>query len=131
VEAAIDVRSLSTGVTKRDEHILSDEMLDAARYPHMTFKSTKVAPRGGNRARVHGDLTIHGVTRPVVLDAEHFGPVRSPFGGEITIGITASTKIDREDFGILWGNDPLESGGFLAGKDVEITIDVEADLPNE
>jgi polyisoprenoid-binding protein YceI len=131
VEAVIDVQSLSTGVKKRDKHVLSDEMLDAARYPLMTFKSTKVVPAGKNRAQVHGDLTIHGVTRPVVLNAEHFGPVKSPFGGEITIGITASTKINREDFGILWGNDPLEGGGFLAGKEVEIAIDVEADLPNE
>jgi polyisoprenoid-binding protein YceI len=131
VEAVIDVRSLSTGIRKRDEHVLSEEMLDAARYPLMTFKSSKVVTAGKSRVQVYGDLTIHGVTRPVVLDAEHFGPVKSPFGGEITIGITASTKIDREDFGILWGIEPLAGGGFLAGKEVEITIDVEADLPSE
>ncbi|MEK6698822.1 MAG: YceI family protein [Nitrospirota bacterium] len=128
VEAEIDVASLSTGVKKRDQHILSDEMLDAGKYPTITFKSTKVEPKGGNRARIHGNLTIHGVTRPIVMDAEHFGPVKSPFGGEIALGFTAITKVNREDFGVMWGSDPMEGGGLIAGKEAEITLDVEADL---
>jgi Uncharacterized conserved protein len=128
VDAAIDVRSMTTGIRKRDEHVLSEEMLDAVTYPTITFRSTRVVPEGKNCANVHGDLTIHGVTRPVVLDAEYFGPIKSPFGGEITLGFSASTKVNREDFGILWGSDPMEGGGFVAGKEVEIALDVEADL---
>ncbi len=128
VEAEIDVASLSTGIKKRDEHVLSDEMLGSSKYPTITFKSTRVVPSGKGRARVHGDLTIHGVTKPVVLDVEHFGPVRSPFGGEVSVGFTAAAKLDRRDFGVNWGDDVLENGGLVAGKDVEITLDVEADL---
>ena len=128
VEAEIEVKSLSTGIKKRDEHVLSDEMLDAAKYPTITFRSTKVVPGGTGRAAVHGDLTIHGVKKPVALEAEHFGPVKSPWGGEISVGFTATTRLNRQDFGVNWGNDILENGGMVAGKDVEITLDVEADL---
>lgn len=128
VEAEIDVKSLSTGIKKRDAHILSNEMLDADAFPLITFKSARVVPRDGNSATIHGDLTIHGVTKAVAFDAQYFGPVKSPFGGEIALGFSAATKINREDFGILWGNDLLEGGGLMAGKDVEITIDVEADV---
>jgi polyisoprenoid-binding protein YceI len=80
---------------------------------------------------VHGDLTIRGVTRRTVLEVEHFGPVRSPFGGEVSLGFSCRGRIDREDFGVMWGSDPLEGGGLVAGRDVEITLDVEADLPEE
>jgi len=131
VEAEIDVASLSTGVTKRDEHVLSAEMLDADRFPKMTFRSTRVERKADRSLAVHGDLTIHGVTRPAVFTAEHFGPVKSPFGGEVTLGFSASTKINREDFGVLWGSEALEGGGIIAGKEVEITIDLEADLEGE
>lgn len=128
VEAEIEVKSLSTGIKKRDDHVLSEEMLDAARYPTITFKSTRVVPGGKGRATVHGELTIHGVTRPVALEAEHFGPVRSPWGGEVSVGFTAATRLDRRDFGVNWGDDILENGGLVAGKDVEVALDIEADL---
>ena len=128
VDAEIDVASLSTGIKKRDQHILSDEMLDAAKYPTIIFKSTRVVPRGKGKASVHGDLTIHGVTKEVVLEAEHFGPVKSPWGGEVTVGFTAATRLNRQEFGVNWGDDVLENGGLVAGRDVEITLDVEADL---
>ncbi len=129
VEAEIDVASLSTGIKKRDDHVLSDEMLGAAKYPSITFKSTKIVPGGGKgRVKVHGDLTIHGVTRPVVLDVEHFGPVKSPWGGEVSVGFTAATRLNRKDFDVNWGDDILENGGLVAGKDVEVTLDIEADL---
>lgn len=131
VEAEIDVASLTTGVKKRDEHVLSHEMLDAGRFLKMTFRSTRVERRVDTWLAVHGNLTIHGVTRPVVFTAEHFGPVKNPFGGEITLGFSASTKVDREDFGVLWGSEVLEGGGFIAGKEVDITIDVEADLSGD
>ncbi len=128
VEAEIDVASLSTGIRKRDDHVLSDEMLDAAKYPTITFKSTKIVPGGKGRAKVQGDLTIHGVTKAVVLEVEHFGPVKSPFGGEVTVGFTAAAKLDRQDFGVKWGDDVLDNGGLVAGREVEITLDIEADL---
>lgn len=128
VEAEIEVKSLSTGVRKRDEHVLSNEMLDAEKYPTIVFRSTRVVPWGPGRATVHGDLTIHGVTRPVTLEAEHFGPVKSPWGGEVSVGFTATATLNRGDFGVHWGDDVLEDGGLVAGKEVEITLDVEADL---
>src|SRR5512139_523733 len=115
VEAEIEVKSLSTGIKKRDEHVLSDEMLDAATYPTITFRSTRVVSGGTGRATVHGDLTIHGVKKPVVLEAEHFGPVKSPWGGEVSVGFTATTRLNRQDFGVNWGNDILENGGMVAG----------------
>ncbi len=128
VEAEIDVTSLSTGIRKRDDHVLSEEMLDAAKYPTIIFKSTRVVPQAKGKAKVHGELTIHGVTRQVVLDVEHFGPVKSPWGGEVSVGFTAATKLNRRDFGVNWGDDVLETGGLVAGKDVEVTLDIEADL---
>ena len=68
------------------------------------------------------------MTRPVTVEAEFHGPVKSPFGGEITMGFAATTRVNREDFGVMWGSEPLEGGGLIAGKEVEITLDVEADL---
>lgn len=127
VEVEIDVSSITTGIKKRDEHLLSPDFFDVERYPSMTFRSTGVEPTGGNRARVTGDLTIHGTTRPVTFDAEYFGPVESPEGGEISMGFTAEFRINREDFGITW-NVPLPGDGVVAGHDVQITLDVEADL---
>lgn len=128
VSAEINVASIDTGVKKRDDHLRSDEILDAARYPKITFRSTGIEPLGGNRGRVKGDLTIHGVTRPIALDAEFSGPVKSLFGGETMIGFTASAKLNREDFGVLWGSDSLEGGGLMTAREIEITLDIEADL---
>ena len=127
VEAEIDISGLTTGVKKRDEHLLSPDFFDAAKYPKMTYKSTRVEQTGGNRGRITGDLTIHGITKSVTLEAEFSGPVKSPFGGEITMGFSAKTSINQEDFGILW-NVPVESGGFMVNKSVDITLDIEADL---
>jgi polyisoprenoid-binding protein YceI len=131
VEAEIDVSSLSSGVKKRDEHLLSNEILDVAKFPKMTFRSTRIERRSDNSLAVHGDLTIHGVTKPVVFTSDHFGPVRSPWGGEVSIGVVCRGEIDREDFGVMWGSDPIPGGGIMTGKKVEITLDVEADLPEE
>jgi len=86
VEATIDVASLITGVRKRDEHVLSDEMLDAARFPTMTFRSASIERIGDGAVKVHGDLTIHGVTKRVAFDVEHFGPVKSPWGARCPSG---------------------------------------------
>lgn len=125
VEAVIDVASMdSTGVEQRDQHLLSPDFLDAEKYPTITFKSTRVVPGSDNtEAKVYGDLTIKDVTREVVLDVEFHGEATSPYGHTL-VGFEASTKINREDFGLTW-NVALETGGWMVGKDLKISIDAE------
>jgi polyisoprenoid-binding protein YceI len=127
VEAEVEVGSITTGYATRDEHLLSEDFFDAANYPKIFFKSTKAEALGGNKGRITGDLTMRGKTRPVTLEFEYFGPVKSPFGGEITIGFAAAGKINRDDYGISW-NEAMPDGGLVVGKEVKITLDVEADL---
>jgi polyisoprenoid-binding protein YceI len=131
VEAVIDTTTLtSTGIQQRDDHLRSADFLDVANYPTITFKSTKIEPVGdGKSGKVTGDLTIRGVTRPVTLDVEFLGQTKDPWGG-MRIGFTASTKINREDWGLNW-NMALEAGGWLVGKDVTLNVDVEAILAEE
>lgn len=126
VEAVIDTNSItSTGLQQRDDHLRSADFLDIANNPTITFKSTKVEPTNGNtHAKVTGDLTIRGVTKSVVLEVEFLGETKG-FQGEPHIGFTGTTKINREDFGLNW-NMALEAGGWLVGKEVTITLDVEA-----
>ncbi len=129
VEATIDISSLTTGNRKRDDHLLSADFFEASKYPEIVFRSSKVEKTGSNRGRITGDLTMRGVTRPVAMDVEYFGPVKSPpdLGGETTIGFTASLTINREDFGILW-NMPLGDNDLMVGKEAQIILDIEADL---
>ncbi|TAL23174.1 MAG: polyisoprenoid-binding protein [Nitrospirae bacterium] len=127
VEAEIDAAGITTGVKKRDAHLLSPDFFDVEKYPKITFKSTKIEVTGDNQGKVTGDLTIHGITRSVTMDVKYSGPVKSPLGGEISLGFTATTSINREDFGMTW-NVPLDNGGIMVDKDVQITIDIEADL---
>ncbi len=128
VEVQIDVASVTTGIKKRDEHLLTSDFFDQPRYPAITFRSTTIEFLDARRCRIGGDLTIHGVTRPVVFEGEYAGPRRNPYGEETTIGFSGSTRVDREDFGILWGSEVMEGGGLVAGKEVDIFLDVEADL---
>ena len=129
VQADIDVSTVHTGVKKRDEHLLGPDFFDVSKYPKITFRSTKVEPLGGNRLLVHGDLTLHGVTRPVTIEGEYSGPVRLPeaIGGETSLGFTGTIVINREDFGMTWGVSPM-GGGLMAAREVSINLDVEADL---
>jgi polyisoprenoid-binding protein YceI len=129
VEAVIAVGGIYTGITKRDDHLRSPEFLDVEKYPQIIFRSSKVESLNGNRLKVTGDLSIHGTTRTVVLDAEFSGIEKSPYG-ETTIGFSAATLINREDYGLLW-NVALESGGVMVGKEVKIILDIEADLAVE
>ncbi len=118
VEATIDVNSIATFDERRDEHLKSADFLDAGNYPTMTFKSTKVEADGSDEAKVTGNLTIHGVTKEVVLKVEGPTPeTRDPYGN-IRIGASASTKIRRSDFGLTW-NAVLEAGGIMVGEDLE------------
>lgn len=124
VEVAINVASIDTHEADRDAHLRGADFFDAETYPQITFKSTSVEAVDAENLRVHGDLTIHGVTRPVVLDAEFGGRVTDPWGLD-RVGFTAKTKIDRKDFGLTW-NAALETGGLLVGDSAEITIELEA-----
>lgn len=123
VDASIDVSTIDTREAKRDEHLKSPDFFDAAKFPAITFKSTKVE-KAGDKLKVSGNLTIHGVTKPVVLDVE--GPAKAskdPWGNTRS-GFSATTKINRKDFGLVW-NKALETGGVAVGEDVTITLDIE------
>jgi len=123
VEASIDTASIDTGEAKRDEHLRSPDFFDVAKYPTITFKSTKVEPAGDHRYKLHGDLTMHGVTKPVVLDVEATAPVKG-MRGETRAGARATTKVNRKDFGINWSK-TMDGGGVVVGDDVDVTIEVE------
>ena len=124
VEVSIDTNSINTNVQKRDDHLRSADFFDVAKFPTMTFVSKKVAKAGKDKLKVTGDLTLHGITRQVVLDVE--GPSvesKDPMGA-IRRGATASTKINRKDFGLVW-NKALETGGVAVGEEVTITLEIE------
>ena len=124
VEVEIDAASIDTGVVDRDGHLRSPDFLNVEVHPVLTFRSTGVLEPKGNEFRLVGDLTIRDVTRPVELDVEFEGVAKSPWGQEV-IGFSATTEIDREEFGITW-NQALETGGVVVGKKVKIEISAEA-----
>ncbi|GCE11297.1 polyisoprenoid-binding protein [Tengunoibacter tsumagoiensis] len=124
VEAEADVASLDTRDKNRDGHLLSPDFFDVEKYPTITFKSTNVESVGGNDYKVTGDLTIHGVTKSVVFDAEYGGQVKDPYGLQ-RAGVNAHTKISRKDFGLTWSA-TLETGGLVLADDVKIEIELEA-----
>jgi polyisoprenoid-binding protein YceI len=124
VEATIDTSSIDTREAKRDEHLRSPDFLDVAKYPTMTFRSKKIAKVGDGRYDVTGDLTLHGVTREVVLHVEGPSPATKDPRGALRAGASATTRIDRRDFGITWSK-ALDGGGVVVGNDIDVTIDVE------
>ena len=124
IEATIDANSINTREAKRDAHLKSADFFDTAKYPTLTFKS-KQFQRAGNKVQIKGDLTMHGVTREVVLDVD--GPtaeVKDPWGN-VRLGASATTKVNRKDWGLGW-NQALEAGGVAVGEEVTITLDIEA-----
>jgi polyisoprenoid-binding protein YceI len=124
VEVTIDVSSIDTREPQRDAHLRSADFLDADTFPTITFKSRRVMPQAGGRLTIAGDLTIHGVTREVTLDAREEGRGKDPWGNE-RVGFSATTRIDRRDFGLGW-NQALETGGILVGHEIDIALEVEA-----
>jgi len=126
VEIFIDASGIYTGIQKRDDHLRSPDFLDVESYPQITFKSTHIETTRENGFRVNGHLSIRGISHLVTLDAEYNGPEKSPYG-ETSMGFTATTHIDRGDYGMTW-NVLLESSGVMVGKEVLITLDAEADL---
>lgn len=123
VNADIDASSIDTNSKKRDDHLRSKDFFDVAKYPKITFKSTKIMDASSTEAKVEGELTMHGVTKPVELELEIGGEGKDPWGNE-RVGFTAKTKVNRKDFNIVY-NKTLETGGVLIGDDVEITLEVE------
>jgi len=124
IEATIDAASINTRSDKRDADLKGPNFLDVAKYPTITFKSLKIEPDGDGKWKVTGDLTLHGVTKPVVLAVTGPSPEITVMGSPRR-GASATTTINRQDFGISF-NKTLDSGGMVVGNDVPITIDVEA-----
>jgi len=123
IKASIDASSVSTNVADRDAHLKSPDFLDAAQFPTLTFASTSVTGTA-DAMTIAGNLTIHGVTKPVSLSAAFDGRGKDPWGND-RIAYSANTKINRKDFGLTW-NQALEAGGVLVGEDIEIALSIQA-----
>ena len=127
VDATIAAPSIDTGVGQRDDHLRSPDFFDVARFPTITFQSTRVERVGEGRYRVTGDLTMHGHTHPVTFEVEVAEPVKDPWGNQ-RVAASVSGKLNRKDWGLTW-NQVLELGALVVGEDVTFTFDVEAVAP--
>lgn len=119
----IKVASINTGSVDRDNHLRSADFFDAETYPEIKFVANNITKKD-DEYEIAGDITIKDVTKPIVFEAEYGGKGTNPWGQEV-VAFSAETKINREDFGLTW-NQALETGGVLVGKDIKITIDLEA-----
>jgi polyisoprenoid-binding protein YceI len=124
VEVEIDANSIDTGVGDRDKHLGSADFFDVEHFPRLRFKSTQVERVAGERYRVHGELTIRDVTRPIVLEAEYGGQAKDPWGNQ-RVAFTATASLNRSEFGLKW-NQALEAGGVLVGERIDIELEVQA-----
>ena len=129
VEGSIDAASINTNVEKRDKHLRAKDFFDVEKHPKITFRTTGVSDVDGKTktAKLSGMLAIHGVEKPVILDAAYLGKGKDPWGNE-RAGFHATATINRKDFGLNW-NEVLETGGFLLGDEVKIEIDAEGLVP--
>lgn len=123
VHASVEADSINTNNAKRDKHLRSGDFFDVTEFPSLTFVSTKVSDWSGKKGKLHGKLTIHGVTRDVVFDVDFLGQGADPWGN-VRAGFRARLTIDRKDYGLKW-NEALETGGVLVGTEIEIQIDAE------
>jgi polyisoprenoid-binding protein YceI len=123
VDVQIETASVNTREEKRDGHLKSPDFFDAEKYPYLTFKSKRIEMKDASHARLIGDLTIRDVTREVSLDVEYNGSAKSPWG-TTSAGFSAKTSIKRKDWGLNW-NVALETGGWLVGDDVHISVELE------
>jgi polyisoprenoid-binding protein YceI len=124
VNVNIDPASINTRDAKRDGHLKSPDFFDVQKFPTLTFKSTKVEKAKSGKLKVTGDLTLHGVTRPVTLEVDSIAKAQKNPWGQWVRGISATGKINRKDFGLNW-NQALEAGGLLVGDEVTLSIDAE------
>jgi polyisoprenoid-binding protein YceI len=122
VDVTINAASIDTREPQRDTHLKSADFFDVEKFPTLAFRSTRI-DGDAQTFRMTGDLTIHGVTRPITLDVVHEGRGKDPWGGE-RVGYSATGKIKRSDYGLTW-NAALETGGFLVGDDIKISLDTE------
>ncbi|MBI3460028.1 YceI family protein [Candidatus Acetothermia bacterium] len=120
----MDIASLESHDTKRDEHLRSLDFFDVEKYPTLTFKSKRIEPVGRDRFKIIGDLTIKNVTREIVLDATSVGRIQDPWGNR-RWGFSAQAVLNRKDFGLTW-NLALEAGGWAVGDEVKVAIELEA-----
>ena len=123
VEATLKAATIDTRTEQRDQHLRSADFLNAEQFPEIKFKSTKIEG-DKDSFKLTGDLTIRGVTRPIVLDVQFEGRTKDPWGGD-RVGFSATGKIDRREFGLTW-NQALETGGVVVGNDIKINLEVEA-----
>ena len=123
VNVTIDASTVSTGDEKRDEHLRSADFFDVANFPTLTFKSTSIDFKSAGDFTLNGELTIHGVAKPVQIKAEQTGEGTNPWGTDVA-GFEGSTKINRKDYGLGW-NATLEKGGVLVGEEIKITLELE------
>ncbi len=123
VSAKVKAESINTRDKKRDEHLRSDDFFGVKKYPTLEFKSKSLSLAGDRKYKMSGDLTMHGVTKPVTFDVEYFGDSVDPWGNHRS-GFSAATKVNRKDFGMSW-NKTLDKGGLLLGEEVDVTINVE------
>lgn len=126
IDVTIQTASIDTNNDMRNKHLQSPDFFDAVKYPTITFVSKKVTANGDKKYKVEGDLTIHGVTKTVVLDVTYLGHDVDPFGNQL-VGFSATTTIDRRDFGLVW-NKTLASGNLLVGNNVDIDLEISANL---
>ena len=124
IEFSIDAASVDTDVADRDTHLKSPDFFDVAKHPRITFVSTRIEPRGGDRYDVTGTLTLRGVAREVTLPVTFLGSARDPWGNE-RAGFELETKLDRKDYGMVF-NAALDNGGLLLGDKVRIVINIQA-----
>lgn len=124
VQVSIDAASIDTGVADRDNHLRSPDFFDVAKFPTVTFQSKKVEVVAPGELKVTGDLTLHGVTKPVALAVEHGGKGKDPWGNTRT-GFTARASLNRKEFGLAW-NQALETGGVLVSEKVELELELQA-----
>jgi polyisoprenoid-binding protein YceI len=124
VRFTIKTTSIDTAEPKRDTHLKSPDFFDAARYPEMTFMSTKIAKAGGSTYQVTGRFSLHGVTKEITIPVEVLGTAKDPWGNE-RAGFSTSFTLDRKDYGIVW-NKVLDAGGTFVGDEVSATINIEA-----
>ena len=123
VEAILKGASIDTRNEQRDQHLRSGDFLNAEEFPEITFRSKRI-DGDAKRFKLTGDLTIRGTTREVTLDVEYGGRARDPWGGE-RVGFSATGKLDRREFGLVW-NQALETGGVVVGNEIRINIEAEA-----
>jgi polyisoprenoid-binding protein YceI len=124
VAFTIKAASINTNTAKRDEHLRSADFFDVQKFPTLAFESTKVEGAGKGKYKLSGNLTIHGVTKPVTFVVEYGGVSKDPWEGKTHTGFTATLRINRKDYGLTW-NKALETGGFVVGEDVDITVEIE------